>query len=274
MKDFPLDLPERLARYDIQLFTLGGNQFTAINLTLLLLSFWALIAFSRWTKHWVADRLLAASDLDRGTRLAIGSLTRYAVLILGTLFILQVLGINLSTFNVLAGAVGVGVGFGLQNIVSNFISGLIVTFERPVSVGDRIEVAGVEGDVIEIGARATTLRTSDGISVIVPNSKFITENVKNSAHGESRLKMRTSLQVPRNTDPRLVQKLFREAVAEHPEVLNDPPPLARLVSLGTNAFVFELQWSTTLDVVQRERLLSDINFALHDKLQKYEVALV
>ena len=130
--------------------------------------------------------------MQEGQRLAIAGLVHYAVLVFGAVVILQNAGIELTAFAIVGSALGVGVGFGLQNIISNFISGLIVLLERPIEIGDRIEVAGVEGVVQEVGARRTTVVTPDQIAILVPNQSFITSNVTNYSY----LKQNVRLRVP------------------------------------------------------------------------------
>ena len=165
----------RLLNYN--LFALGDAKITPLSIIYLILLSAALIYISRKLKNLLITRLLQRTSLDTGAQQAIGTITRYLVLFIGFLIILQTVGINLTTLNVLAGAVGIGIGLGLQNIANNFISGLIILFERPIKVGDRIEVAKVHGQVTAIGARSTRIKTNDNISIIVPNSKFISENV-------------------------------------------------------------------------------------------------
>jgi small-conductance mechanosensitive channel len=164
---------------EIPLLRLSGTTITLWTLVYFLLLLFLLFYFSSKLRKWLVERVLVRTKLDLGARQAVGSITRYLTLLIGLLIVLQTVGIDLTTLNVLAGAVGIGVGFGLQNIASNFISGLIILLERPIKVGDRIEVGDVDGDVIEIGARSTTVRTNDNIAIIVPNSKFITDNVTN-----------------------------------------------------------------------------------------------
>ncbi len=140
----------------------------------------------------------------------VGTLARYLMLLIGLLVIVQTAGIDLTTFNVLAGAVGIGVGFGLQNVVSNFIAGIIIMFERPIKIGDRIVVGGVEGNVVEIGARGTTVLNNDNISVIVPNSKFITEDVINWKYNDDKVRFRMPVGVAYGSDARLVERVLLE----------------------------------------------------------------
>jgi small-conductance mechanosensitive channel len=223
----------------------------------------ALFYVSGLVRRWTVNRLLARTQLEPGVRLGIGAVLRYVLLIIGFLAIAQTMGINLTTFNVIAGAVGVGVGFGLQNIVSNFISGLIIMFERPVRVGDRVVLGALEGDVEEIGARRTTVRTDDNLTIIVPNSRFITENVINLSGGEARLRVSVSIQVPADVDADAVQALLLRIARQNPDVLAVPPPDARLAAIHPGGVLaFELQVWTSTRTHGRDVLQSALNYAI------------
>jgi small-conductance mechanosensitive channel len=175
---------------------------------------------------------------------------------------LQTAGIDLTALNVLAGAVGIGLGFGLQNIVNNFISGIIILFERPIKVGDRIEVGSVEGEVVRIGGRSTEVVTNDNITIIVPNSRFITENIINWSHNDRRVRFRIPVSVAYGSDVELVVRLLLEVAAANPDVLDNPPPGVRLMEFGDNGLLFELRaWSTSL-IHRKGLLLSNLNFAI------------
>lgn len=247
------------------------------------LSLWSLIQFlvlvvmlfytAGKLRYWLTSRLLTRTRLNVGARQAIGSITRYLFLFIGLLVILQTVGINLTTLNVIAGAVGIGIGFGLQNIASNFISGLIILFERPIKIGDRIEVGHIEGDVIEIGARSTRVLTNDNITVIVPNSKFITENVINWMYNDRKVRFRVPVSVAYGTDIRLVEKLLLEVAKANPDVLSDPAPVVRLIGFGDNALNFELRpWSTTL-VHRKGKLLSSLNSAIYETFRAHGIEI-
>ena len=145
------------------LFRVGEGALTVGAVATVLLSFVALYLVSLWVKRLITRRLLTRTSLDLGAREAIGSLFRYFVLFLGSIVIIQSAGIDLTALNVLAGAIGIG--FGLQNIANNFISGVIILLERPIKVGDRVEVGDIDGRVVAIGARATTVITNDNIIV-------------------------------------------------------------------------------------------------------------
>ena len=184
---------------------------------------------------------------------------------LGLLVILQTAGVNLTTLNVLAGAAGVGLGFGLQNIVSNFFSGLIIMFERPIKVGDRIVVDEVEGEVISIGARSTLILTNDNINIIVPNSKFITENVVNWKYNDAKVRLRIPIGVAYGSDLRKVESLLLEVARSEEEVLDEPAPVVRFIEFGDSSLNFELRAWTTSAVDRKGRLISALNFGIHDR---------
>jgi small-conductance mechanosensitive channel len=233
-----------------------------------------LFILAGWLRHWIANRLLGKSRLDRGTRQAIGTIARYVFLIAGFMIVMQTVGINLTTFNVLAGALGVGLGFGLQDIVKNFISGLIIMFDRPVHIGDRIEIGGAEGEVVDIGARRVTMTTPEGITVVVPNSKLITENVRNLHSFGTATGLHVEINVSRDSDPRLARRLIEEVARENPNVQKDPAPFVRLKMPSGTAFPFELQLWSPRQYRERDELLSEIHYALHEKLSAAGVKLV
>lgn len=253
---------------DTPLFELGGARLAAWSLVYLAVSILMLFFLAGRLRVWLAERALIRTRLDIGARHAVASVTRYAVLILGILVILQTTGFDLTAFNVLAGAVGVGIGFGLQTIVSNFVCGLILMFERPIKIGDRIVVDTIDGVVLEIGARSTKVLTNDNITIIVPNSRFITENVTNWQYNDPTVRFRIPVGVAYGSDARLVEKLLLEVAAEEPDVLAEPPPAVRFMAFGDSSLEFELRaWSSSL-VHRKGRLTSSLNFAIYDKFRE------
>src|SRR5437588_5202048 len=163
---------------------------------LLIAVFW----ISSRTKRFLFNRLLAQSGLDRSLQYAISQVISNIVLVVGIFIVLENTGIHLAALTVFAGAVGVGVGFGLQNIASNFISGLVILAERPITIGDRVEVAGIAGQVQQIRARSTVIRTNDNITMIVPNPKFIDSPVTNWTYGDTRVRFRIPVGVAYGSD--------------------------------------------------------------------------
>ena len=252
------------------LFKLGEAQITLLVVLYFLLLLILLVYLSGKARKLV-NRVLSRRGVDLGIREATGSIVRYLMLFIGLLVILQTVGIDLTALSILTGAVGLGIGFGLQNIASNFISGIIILFERPVRIGDRIAVGDVEGDVVRIGARSTSVLTNDNIDIIIPNSKLITENVVNWTHGERKVRFRIPVSVAYATDIRRVEQALLEAAKNVYEVLETPAPAVRFLSFGENGLEFELRaWTTTL-VHRRGQFTSQINFAIYDKFKEYEI---
>ena len=252
------------------LFKLGGAQITLLSVLYFLLLLILLVYLSGKGKSLV-NRVLARRGVDLGVREATGAIVRYLLLFIGLLVILQTIGIDLTALSILTGAVGLGIGFGLQNIASNFISGIIILFERPVRIGDRIAVGDVEGDVIRIGARSTTVLTNDNIDIIIPNSKLITENVVNWTHGERKVRFRIPVSVAYSVDVRKVEQALFEAAKDVYDVLETPAPVVRFIQFGENGLEFELRaWTTSL-VHRRGKFTSAINFAIYDKFKEHEI---
>lgn len=258
---------------EIPLVTIGDKPVTlwliGYVLVLVVVLFWA----SKRVQMLLSEKLLMRTGLSASGRHAVGAISRYLILLLGLLVIIQTAGIDLTTLNVLAGAVGIGVGFGLQNVISNFFAGLIIMFERPIKVGDRIEVDNVEGDVLEIGTRSTVVLTNDNIAIIVPNSKFITENVVNWKYNDGKVRFRIPVGVAYGTDVKLVEKVLLEVAKSQEDVMDNPPPVVRLMKFGDSALEFELRvWSET-QVHRKGVLTSAINFAICEKFEEHGIVI-
>jgi small-conductance mechanosensitive channel len=255
------------------LVKIGSMQLSLWSLIYLIVLIFLLLYLSGKLRTFVADRVLARRNIDVGVRQAMASILRYIVIAVGFIIILQTAGIDLTALNVLAGAVGIGIGFGLQNIVNNFISGLIILFERPIKVGDRIEVGNVEGDVVLIKGRSTTVVTNDNIAIIVPNSSFITENVVNWSHTGRTVRFKVPVSVAYHSDVRLVEKLLLEVAAENPDVLDKPAPGVRFMEFGDSGLLFELRvWSSTL-IQKKGVLISSLNFGIIEKFRKHRIEI-
>jgi small-conductance mechanosensitive channel len=229
---------------------------------LLIAVFW----ISSRTKRFLFNRVLAQSGLDRSLQYAISQVISNVVLVVGIFIVLENTGIHLAALTVFAGAVGVGVGFGLQNIASNFISGLVILAERPITIGDRVEVAGVVGTVQQIRARSTVIVTSDNITTIVPNSKFIDSPVTNWHYGDTRVRFRLPVGVAYGSDVHKVRDALIAAATEHPATLTDPPPTAFLEKFGESTIDFELvAWTREMSARPR-RFKSDLNYLIYKHL--------
>lgn len=256
---------------EVPLFELGGKPLTLWSLLYVAVLLVLLFVVAGKLRRWIANRALNRTRLDLHARQTVGSVTRYVLLLIGLLIIVETAGIDLTILNVLAGAVGIGVGFGLQNVVSNFISGLIIMFERPIKIGDRIVVDNIEGDVVEIGARSTVILTNDNINIIVPNSKFITENVVNWKYNDAKVRFIIPVGVAYGSDARKVERLLLEVAAAEPDVLTDPPPVVRFMAFGDSALQLELRAWSTNSVNRKGRLLSALNFAIYEKFREHGI---
>jgi len=224
-------------------------------------------------RQWITERVLARANVDIGVRQAVGSIIRYGFIAVGFAIILQTAGIDLSALTVLAGALGIGVGFGLQNIANNFISGLIILFERPIKVGDRIDVGGVSGDVVEISPRATTVVTNDNIAVIVPNSEFISARVTNWSYTNRDVRLNFPVGVSYKSDAEQVRRALLEVATAHAGVLKQPPPDVLLDEFGDSSINFNLrvwtrQYTTTPGVLR-----SEINYAILKKFHEENIEI-
>ena len=273
MENIRLLLSE-ISSFDVTLFSLGDTDLTLFGLLKIVALLLLLVVFTRRFTGFLDRQLSSRPHFDAGTRWAVVSMARYALLIVGTMVVLQTFGIKLTAFAVLAGAIGVGVGFGLQQIISNFISGLIIMLERPISVGDRVELGNVEGNVQHIGLRRTTIVTSDEIAILVPNSRFITDNVVNLRYYADRIRVRAGVNVAYGADPKVVEEVLLQVAKAHTDVLKEPPPVVRLLTLQAGGNMgFELQVWNTSSIDSRDALLSDLNFAVREKLLARDIKL-
>ena len=266
------DFTRYLDDYNLSLFTLGKTDITVFTLVKLLISAFLLWFVAGRLSRWTLDRLLGRTHMQEGQRAAIAGLVHYAVLVFGAVVILQNAGIELTAFAIVGSALGVGVGFGLQNIISNFISGLIVLLERPIEIGDRIEVAGVEGVVREIGARRTTVVTPDHVAILVPNQSFITSNVTNYLYLKQSVRLRVPVPLAPGQDVRRVEGLLLEAAKQTP-LLADPAPTVAITALAATATSLELWAWYDGRKFARGEILSQVYFAVVDTLARNEVRL-
>jgi small-conductance mechanosensitive channel len=250
-----------------RLVSFGGADISIlliIKFSILLgLLFWG----SRKAKTLLVQKVLPRAGFDHGTGQAIGTVTRYAMLLLGFPILLQTVGINLTTLNVLAGTLGIGLGFGLQNIASNFISGLILLFESPIKVGDRVVVGEVDGDVVEIGARSTTVITNNNIAIIVPNTQFVTQNIVNWKYRDNQVRFEVPIGVAYGSDLRLVCRILLEIAAANPDVLESPSPDVVFLRFGDSSIELFLRVWTITQVHWKPVLVSAINFEIYERFQ-------
>ncbi|HKS31881.1 MAG TPA: mechanosensitive ion channel domain-containing protein [Chthoniobacterales bacterium] len=247
---------------------LPGIALTLVQIFLLVALLLAVFWISARTKSFLFNRFLVNSGLDRSLQYAVSQIVSNIVLVVGVFIVLDNAGIHLATLAVFAGAVGVGIGFGLQNIASNFISGLVILAERPITIGDRVEVAGITGQVQQIRARSTVILTNDNITMIVPNTKFIDSPVTNWTYGDPRVRFRVPVGVAYGSDLEKARDALLEVARENPQVLDQPSPTVFLETFGESSINLELVvWSKEMSYRPR-RFRSDLNFAIAQKLRE------
>ncbi len=203
--------------------------------------------------------------LPRGIPGAISMVVRYILVAVGIILAISSIGIDLGKFGLLAGALGVGLGFGLQNIIANFVSGIILAFERPVQVGDTVQIADVYGNVQQIGVRSSTVKTFDGSEVIVPNADFISNSVTNWTLSDRRRRLKLPVKVAFGNDPHQVLDLILKVAKEHADVLDDPEPFSVFNGFGDNYLDFTLYYWIPTHLFFKAK--TEIALGVHDLIK-------
>lgn len=255
------------------IFELENNDITLLTIFYVLISSFLLIFASKRLTRILVSKILSRYINDAGIEASIGTIFRYVLIVIGFMTIFQTIGFDLSTLSLLAGALGVGIGFGLQNITNNFISGIIILFERPIKVGDRIEVGDINGDVQSISMRSTTVITNDNISVIVPNSEFINSQVINWSHNDSRVRFKIAIGVSYQEDPEKVRELVLQVARETPGVLTVPAPDLWFDEYGDSSLNFKLIVWTTEYTQRPSALKSILYYAIFKKFTEHNIEI-
>ncbi|WP_414529106.1 mechanosensitive ion channel family protein [Nodularia chucula] len=254
------------------IFTLGASQYSIIYLFFLLGLMLGLMIVAGAVTNILRSRILQFTGIDRGAQEAIAVITKYTIIIVGSIVLLQVGGLDLSSLTILASALGVGIGFGFQDIAKNFGSGVILLFERPIQVGDFVQVGDTEGTVERIGGRSTLLRTLDEISIIVPNSRFLEDKVVNWSYQNPVSRLRIPVGVAYGSDINLVKKALLEAVESQAGVLANPVPNILFIGFGDSSLNFVLMvWTST---PSRQYLIkSNVYFRIEELFRKYQIKI-
>jgi small-conductance mechanosensitive channel len=200
------------------------------------------ILVARGTQRWLETRVMPRTGIDPSLQQSVATLIGWTLIITAIALALAHLGIEAQQIALIAGALSVGIGFGLQSVVSNFVSGIILLAERPIRVGDWVVVKSEEGIVRRISVRATEIETFDRASVIIPNSEFITGAVKNLTHSDTMGRVTVKLRVAFDSDVEAVREILVACAAEHPQVLQSPPPRVFLIAFGDIGLELELRF--------------------------------
>jgi potassium-dependent mechanosensitive channel len=254
------------------LIVAGKNQFSLATIVFLIILLLGVFFSSRALSEWIKQRLLMRLGFDTGTRETIAALIGYVLAALGFVIVLQTAGLDLSSLAVLAGVLGIGLGFGFQNLVSNFVSGLTLLFEQPIRVGDFVEVSGLLGTVEKISIRSTIVRTLDGIFVIVPNNRFVENNIINWSYRDPQSRIHLPIGVAYGTSPVVVTEVLLNAARSEPRILSHPAPKVWLKDFGDNALKFELLvWIDNPQEV--EVIKSALNFLIEQELRQRHIEI-
>jgi small-conductance mechanosensitive channel len=218
-------------------------------------------------------KILERTDVDAGVRYAVARIASYVVWVIAILVGLPMVGIQLSSLVLAFGTLGIGIGFGLQKIAQDFVSGLILLIERPVKVGDRVEVGGTVGTVLGIQTRVTSIRTNDNVDILVPNSEFVSARVVNLSHADKITRFRFPVGVSYGSDPEHVKKCLLEVAAEHPGILKNPDPDVLFLEFGESSLNFVLRAYAREMLYFPDILKSEVNFAIWKKLKQAGIVI-
>jgi len=253
---------------NIPLVSTKEANFSTWTLIYIAFLFTLVLYISRKTRRWLIKRFIQEDNENIGVWEATATITHYIVITIAIIIIFQTAGLDLGFLALFGGALGIGLGFGLQGITTNFVSGIIILFERPIKVGDRIDVGGITGRVMEISIRATTVVTNDNIAIIIPNSEFVSSRVTNWSHRDSVVRFQYSYGVAYCSDPETVKKTLIEAALEHDGVLSSPPPSVRFDKFGDSTLNFTLLVWTIKFSQLPGTLKSDLNFLVYEKFKE------
>jgi potassium efflux system protein len=255
------------------LFKIATTEIAAIHI----FQFLVLLVVIRWAAKWsreFAYRFLFAKYKDKGLRNSFAVFTQYATIAMGAFVILRVVGIDLTTLTVVLGALAVGIGFGLQGIANNLVSGLLLLIERPFRAGDIITLGANEGEVTHIGVRATTIRTFDNMEVIIPNAETVSQALTNWTHHDSIVRTTFRISVEYYENPRLIQAMLLNIVRRHESVVAHPEPNVLLVDFASYAQVFEVRYHIDLNLGKtRSMVQSEIMLNIWDTFRAANIVM-
>ncbi|MEM7279250.1 MAG: mechanosensitive ion channel domain-containing protein [Pseudomonadota bacterium] len=254
---------------------IGNVNLNISNIIAGIIGFVSVVVVTGWIRRWVDRRWFRHLGMDRGARDALVTLLGYVGFVLALLLGLSLANISLSGLTFVASALAVGIGFGLQAITSNFVSGLILLLERPIKAGDFVSVGDTEGFIRQVRIRATEIETLDDQNVMVPNSELISGRVTNWVLRDARGRLRIQVGVAYGSDVELVRDLLVEIAANHPEVINDgtaPAPRALFMSFGDSSLDFELRVRIKR-IERRYTVQSDINFSINAAFEKHGISI-
>jgi small-conductance mechanosensitive channel len=247
-------------------FKVGDVTISLSAIIIALLLFGLGFGATRVVQRWLDSTFLPATELDAGLRNSIRTAFGYCGVFVAAAIAFSYLGLSLDRIAIVAGALSVGIGFGLQSIVNNFVSGLILLWERPIRVGDLVVVGDGEGYVRRINVRATEIETFDRSTVVVPNSNLISGVVRNRVRSDRTGRVVVTVPVPRASDPDQVAEIMRACALAHREVMSEPAPKVLFKKMGESTIEFDLVCFVD-EVDAAARVSSDLYFAIYRALR-------
>ena len=262
-----------LGVFDRELLAIGGESITPRKLIIAAVILVFGLLFTRLFLNRITGFAITRLKLRPGGRYVVETITRYVLLLIVFYAVLKYLNISLTVFTFIGGALAIGVGFGAQTLVGNFLSSLILMGEQPIRVGDIVEVGGLTGSVTRMGARACTVRTFSGVEVLVPNSKFLENNVVNWTLSDQKMRFDVTVGVAFGSDIRRVKDILEEIAGRHGQILKDPGPVVVFQDFGDNALVFAVYFWLDLEKSDSRVVRSDIRFMIERAFAKENIAI-
>jgi small-conductance mechanosensitive channel len=258
----------------------GHTRISVWSVMKLLVTVSLFVMIAMWVARWLERRLLKLDALAPNMRIGIAKFSQAFLVGLSVLVGLNAAGLDLTTLNVLTGAVGIGLGFGLQSIAANFVSGFVLLMDRSIKPGDVISFAGTTGTtteafgwVQELRGRYVVVRDRDGIEMLVPNQQLITSTVINWSYTDSRVRLKLPVQIAYECDPELAMRLLTQATEGHPRIVHDPSPVARLMGFGNNGINLELRFWIPDPQEGVNNVRSDVNRRIWRLFQEHGVVI-
>lgn len=263
-----------LKLWDYEIMTIDDRSVTSRKIVIAVFLLIIGILIVRFVVSIIIKRFLEQTQIKKGTSQSIIKLTSYFLYFMIILFALRIVNIPLTAFAFFGGAIAIGIGFGAQNLINNFISGFIIMAESPIHVGDLIDVDGLVGTVEEIGARSTRVRTGENIRILVPNSSFLEKNITNWTHSDNKIRTTIIVGVAYGSPVRRVEELLLKAAEDEPKVLKVPKPFVLFKDFGDNALIFTLNfWIIVRRPIEKDLIASSIRFAIDDSFNLEKIVI-
>lgn len=267
-----MTLPPEIREWLHYSITIGSFKLQPVDVVIALVTFIAFRAFARLCQNLLRSKIFPRTHFDSGLKDSISTFTGYISTLVGLLIAMSILGINLSSIALIAGALSVGIGFGLQNIVNNFVSGIILLIERPVKVGDWVVIGQNEGLITSIRVRATEIETFQRATVIIPNSDLLQNAVKNWSHHDRMARIDIPVDVDYNSNIEKVEETLLSAIKDFPGILTHPAPSVNLREFAPTGLRFELRFHIP-DVSNTVKISSDVRKRMFNAIRGAEIRI-